>query len=537
LLATAAAGILLQSGVLVFSGFVAYNSRFGNRVGGPPSPYAYPVLLAGTITLAIGMWLSAIVIGESTEEFEWEVKSEPDDDLDKPEKGTSTSNPGTVAETAFRVFWLQKGISDNDQSFDSFMLMAKGEKKTILTSCRNNDPNSHEEAQNTGKKDESTDVSVSLNILCMISTFASITGFILQFEGFRGISWACSIAQLVAILIMTILRAIIRRGMLDSPATEKITPEYEIEWLSHKLGFDSGYLMYLSDPPKKPCFTWGLGWCNPFQKITPPLKCNPPADSVTTCWKICNKLNYPTNAELSIKSVKLAEGKAGPSVTVGKSRLDSTRRPGYSPSSATLVSRDQLSIGEKEHAVKEQEKRNSQQVHAVVNIRKRLAKLTEWKAPPSGYAACIAKAICKVMDLFDFEKMDTFIWSMDVQIYRDEKSKQPGKLKLVANKGSQSEPSWTTSEEDIEAILSLWMYHFQDQSHRNIQVQRTRSHLEKPEPIGMPFRRVLGPNTSVLKTDLAWWAGEGVEEALDQFKWEDYDSLSLGYGYPSKYFV
>jgi hypothetical protein len=55
LVAAAASGIILQSGVLIFSGFVAYSSQFGDRVGGRPSAYAYPILFAGTVTLVLGM--------------------------------------------------------------------------------------------------------------------------------------------------------------------------------------------------------------------------------------------------------------------------------------------------------------------------------------------------------------------------------------------------------------------------------------------------------------------------------------------------
>lgn len=537
LVATAATGILLQSGVLVFSAFVAYNARFGKRVGGPPSPYAYPVLLAGTVTLSLGMWISALVIGESTEEFAWEVMSKHHTgDLDNPEKGLGTTTPEKTAKPTFRVFWLQKGIFVSDQSFDSFMLMAKGEKEIILTSCRNNDPISHEEAQKTGKIEEPTTISVSLNILCMIGTLASITGFILQFEGFRGISWACSIAQLVAIMIMTILRAAVRRGMLDSPATEKITPEYEMDWLSLKLGFDDGYLTCLSDKrPKSPCPRCGTESSDPSHKLMPYPTCEVPF------WKLCNELGSPSRAEWIESLENPDDGKSGTTrVTVWESSVDSTKRPrpGYPlsrvPSGSAPKSRDQLKVKEREDAAKEQEKNDSLQVHAVVNIRKRLGYLTKWDAPPSEYAICIANAIGKVMNCFDWGKRTTLTWSMDVQITGDKsKRKQPGKLRLVANnKGTEKEAKWRTPEKDIEAVLSLWMYHFKDQNQWDIEDIGTASTFETFDPVRTPFRRVLGPDSDVLKADLAWWAGEGVVEGLETFKWEKSDKpLSLGYGY------
>ncbi|KAL2068429.1 hypothetical protein VTL71DRAFT_16527 [Oculimacula yallundae] len=545
LVATAAAGILLQSGVLVFSAFVAYHTRFGSRIGGPPSPYAFPVLLAGTITLALGMWISALVIGESTEEFEWEIMfKDHAENADKSEKGHSAPNPKRTAVVAkpahsvktkkatFRVFWLQQGIFVSDQSFDSFMLMARGKKEIILTSVRNNDPITPEEARKTGRTEGSTDTSLSLNILCIIGTFASITGFILQFEGFRGISWACSIAQLVAIIIMTVLRAAVRRGMLDSPATERIIPKYEMDWLSLKLGFDGGYINSFSDPPKKPCTKCG-------KRSHKPVPCTA---LEVPFWKVCNKLGVPSRAALSESPKRSDDEKSGSRVTWEKSIAGSPTplRPGYplptDSSGSSAKSQERPNAEVKEDEAKEQLKNDSLRVHAVVNIRKRLGDLTRWEVPLSEHAAGIAKAIGSVMNLFDLGELKTFFCYVDVQSVHTSSGRNPGKLKLVAgNNGTRLEPLWTTPKEDIEAILSLWMYHFADEKQWRPEKggeMPTRLSFERPNPTRTPFRRVLGPDSKILKADLAWWAGEGVADGLSTFTWDKSDNpLSLGYGF------
>jgi hypothetical protein len=199
-------GVLLQSGVLVFSGFVAYNPQFADRVGGLPSAYAFPVLAAGTGVLVLGMWICAIVIGQSTGEYVWDVdpRREGDPELalgsqesisgnsdseDSDEEVSTRPSAGTAVKTDFRVFWLQKGFVVSDQSFDSFMLMAKGKKEKVLTSCRN-DPVSAQDHKQLDKKTKSTDTSdpLWLNSLCLLGTVTGISGFVLQFEGFRGIS-------------------------------------------------------------------------------------------------------------------------------------------------------------------------------------------------------------------------------------------------------------------------------------------------------------------------------------------------------------
>lgn len=45
----------------------------------------------------------------------------------------------------------------------------------------------------------------------------SISGFALQFQGLRGLNWASALVQLVAIAIMTALRAWLRRGLIETP--------------------------------------------------------------------------------------------------------------------------------------------------------------------------------------------------------------------------------------------------------------------------------------------------------------------------------
>ncbi|TEY73120.1 hypothetical protein BOTCAL_0083g00330 [Botryotinia calthae] len=111
-----------------------------------------------------------------------------------------------------------------------------------LTASLLHDSTSQKSFSNSKSRPPDKPVSFWLNTLCVIGTFTGITGFVLQFEGFRGISWACSIAQLVAIMIMTVVRAIIRRGKLDSPVAQNIPQQYEMDWLSLRIGNVDDYL-------------------------------------------------------------------------------------------------------------------------------------------------------------------------------------------------------------------------------------------------------------------------------------------------------
>lgn len=54
----------------------------------------------------------------------------------------------------------------------------------------------------------------------------------MQFVGLRGMHWSVSIAQLTAILIMTALRALVRRGLAKPPLNKFLDPDFELEWFS-----------------------------------------------------------------------------------------------------------------------------------------------------------------------------------------------------------------------------------------------------------------------------------------------------------------
>ena len=62
-----------------------------------------------------------------------------------------------------------------------------------------------------------------------ITVFIGISGFISQFQGLRFSNWTCSIAQLIAIGIATILRAFVRRGMTKVPVAVPVEDDYIID--------------------------------------------------------------------------------------------------------------------------------------------------------------------------------------------------------------------------------------------------------------------------------------------------------------------
>ncbi|KAI5786960.1 hypothetical protein DFH27DRAFT_486975, partial [Peziza echinospora] len=166
-----AIGLVLQAGVLVFEGLATYHWRW-LKGGRPVATYAFPLTFLGTLGLFFGMYICAHII-----------------------EGTTIEETKEAQEGA-KVIWLQKGQTVGDQTFKSFAIYApkaKGETKVIV-SRRRKEIDFYEGVTATGA--------------CL-----SVVAFILQFVGLRAMHFSASIAQLVGIIIMTLLRVMIRRHL------------------------------------------------------------------------------------------------------------------------------------------------------------------------------------------------------------------------------------------------------------------------------------------------------------------------------------
>jgi hypothetical protein len=71
-----------------------------------------------------------------------------------------------------------------------------------------------------------------LSAVTIFGILSGIFGFVTQFEGFRLSNWSSAIGQLTAVFFMTILRAVVRRGLIEGPANERLPDQYEMDWLA-----------------------------------------------------------------------------------------------------------------------------------------------------------------------------------------------------------------------------------------------------------------------------------------------------------------
>jgi len=202
----AVVGLLLQSTVVMFAALVTYWWKWP-KTGSFVAPYGYPLTAAGTLMVSVGLIMCARVVEASTDEVVWNRKKD-------------TENLSHLG-----IIWLQKAEQKNtDTGFRSMAILGSKEKKmkgglrTFRTSQRN--AKTHRTAVYVG--------------VCM-----ALLGYLSQLIGFRTLHSAVPLVQFGATLVMTALRAWVRRGLSERPDSiqlPNVPPGHEQDWLSLYVG-------------------------------------------------------------------------------------------------------------------------------------------------------------------------------------------------------------------------------------------------------------------------------------------------------------
>jgi len=304
ILSFAVIGVFIQATVLVFSGLATYHPEMGYRKGGlKVASYAYPLTAVGTVILVVGMLICSFVVEGSTKEKRWTVSAKGvrtlEDEMVKELNQVVQAVPEGVepgvrgganddgsgrgprerwleeikdelkafgeSERRAGILWLQAGGNVNDQVFDSYAIFAHGSRKSVLTSRLATNP-----PRNDNKPGDAAPPAVQTAVACtphvdafpiptantsypptasnfiqtlaVTGTLISITGFVTQFTGLRGMHWSATIAQFIATLIMTVVRAWIRRGLAQRPRTDRTPQGHELDWLATRIARYSGDL-------------------------------------------------------------------------------------------------------------------------------------------------------------------------------------------------------------------------------------------------------------------------------------------------------
>jgi ankyrin repeat protein len=233
--AIAVTGLILQVGVVGFAGVVTYYLRW-EKNGSLPESYACPLVIIGTLLVCGGMFHCAFIVGQRTDKEVWQRK---------PTDGSS-------------MYWVQPGGQViGDQTFDAF------------AHKESDDPKGRLEEYMTSRKNVSVDSKPEV----WIAVGTTLSGFVLQFIGLRGVHSTVSVAQLGAVMLMSTARAALRMQRVEPNANSLANfPDevlgHELDWLALRIGQDvikndlelpspgSSFSSQSFDPP--PQYFWKL---------------------------------------------------------------------------------------------------------------------------------------------------------------------------------------------------------------------------------------------------------------------------------------
>ncbi|KAK4122032.1 hypothetical protein N657DRAFT_682498 [Parathielavia appendiculata] len=422
-----------EFGVLAYSGIAAKYLTFDLvKDGSPVADYAFPCTAAGTVLLVLGMLICAHVVESSTSETRY-----------RPPAGKSA-----------RVVWLQRSGTVNDQVFESFAIFPDQAQALVTTSRRrvarlmvqdlwpgtcfgrpqesSKGRKQFEETEET----ESNQIKKSVSgqpkdtilerlletefeeVKAVAGTIISICGFIVQFVGLRGMHWSVSIAQLGATVVMTILRAWVRRNLAKNPGSQPLLSGYEIDWLAMTLGGDCRKAPWMySDITER-------NW-----------------DKYDRPWAYDNGWDWRVAAIADPTKVKEFEELKPPLDAAGAGTEKLSKSPQASDNGNDGTAQ---TLGP---ALKDEASSSRSNAHKVMMMRRSLSKVADWHGPASAEAISLARAIEIAMEGLLPTLTGSFTWSLEV-------SDEPIYFRLERGQAG----AWKAYSDEIDAALSLWLY-------------------------------------------------------------------------------
>ncbi|KAJ5641883.1 hypothetical protein N7490_005883 [Penicillium lividum] len=436
--AIALLGLILQLGVVTFAGVVTYYLKWSKN-GSSPDSYACPLVIIGTTIVCGGMFHCAFLIGQTTKEDVW-VRTEND-----------TNNPS--------MYWVQPGGQIiGDQTFDAFSYTDSDNKLIEYTRSRKE----HESKQS------------SLGV--WIATGTTISGFVLQFIGLRGIHSAISVAQLGVIMVMSMVRAALRMQRLatNDNCFAKFPDEvvgYELDWLALHIGRDviREDMNALSPRPSSS----SLSYKPSSSPIPPGLQCR-------HFWRLCGSsetnqiwLKHPASHEPPNAAAKLL---------AYRTRLASLTDLSTSSMAPTRDFKSEMVQvrGESRH----------------------LAALIE---------ATVKSIFSKAKVKKPWKDASSMFWGIDCTLCEKSKdttmswNKHTVYLEFTRDPYNRRSPWKLKNKQGLEAVLGLWVWSLK--SDPAIEIEDLVTGLKRSTAGDIQARRII-PTDQAIKPDLRIWLGD-----------------------------
>jgi ankyrin repeat protein len=263
--------------------------------------------------------------------------------------------------------------------------------------------------------------------------------------------WSASIAQLGAVLVMVCIKAWVRRGLARSPAYKPLASGFELDWFAKQLGSVHRE-------------AWSRAQSNGSDLVD--NKTPGSASSLDNKWTV---------------------------VTGGKSSLVHPEKM----QAHTLVVDDSGIFD----------------AQTVLDARKQLARLADWRGPASLEAVCLARAIectMKALDICFPKGCKSFTWNIETRYIGSQE--QTISIRLLQQAGV-----WKVDATEMEATLSLWLSSvdeedlargvsdFDDGKKHSEPKIGDDEWLRTKGTTAKQSLRLLGEHTPSLTRDLQWW--------------------------------
>ncbi|RBA14320.1 hypothetical protein FPRO05_03112 [Fusarium proliferatum] len=481
--AAAVIGTFLQLGVLIYAGFATYyhTLRFPKEENKPVSSYAFPCTASGTIILVTGLLLCADVVEKRTVEI-----------FRKPQ-----------ADYNAYVIWLQRQATVGDQVFKSFGIFSDEPRKEVVTSRPDISTVASEATEEHSVQFSKT----------TLGAFLGISGYIVQFVGLRDMHWSVSIVQLGAVVLMTAVRAAIRRGLAVPPRAQSLSQDFELEWLASITAGIDGSSLKIPQAESPDWINWVVSGDEGFileslkdgRKDGEESEDDSDDDSENDTKEDSDRDNEGDNKDDGEVISDTEEG-----INDGVEEA-SRGRVGGDASNYSDDVQPSHGIGmEDEHQGGSVAARDNEghrrgiysKPQAVMTLRSHFGKVTGWRSPVFAEANSLSRAIEVVMNTLLLKSgLEHFDWQFQATCSNSDPQIITVPMSLV--KGN-----WHVSRDDIQAILSLWILSMKNARKSESNLQNTDITTDRP---GV---HLLGLDTPQLRRDLRWWVPQDLKKAI-----------------------
>jgi hypothetical protein len=414
LYAAAIFGISLQLLVLTIAGLTSFHPHWKETY--PTQPYDFWCLAGGTLLLTCGLITCSLTVEQSTSENYY----------------------NTNLRDKVHVLWLQRGTSHSGQPDDSYILEVK--RRGIRTSSK-----------------VSRYPSTTWKALTLAATLATALGYIIQFVGLSGMHWPTQASQFAITLMMTGVRALIRRAP-QNPTIHSTSKDHELDWLVTN-----------------------------FAPLTGA------GNDRALAWRIMTGEGLGKFEDPDLLSDKDVAALTGGSITIPTDEKASTVPQVTIAAAPPREKITTLPKGEKWLAQR------------VLIKRQDLGVLCRWTGPAHKWAMPLATAIDAVMNVLHPKvKLEAhFLWPLNVRV-GDQKQRIFFKIKNDTDR-------WESNCSELEAALSLGLFG-RDQgtvrgggSKNSDEEDWFRGEVESVQR--NKCITLLGPSTPATLRNLKWWLG------------------------------